>query len=134
MVIHHVGMVVKNIEKHYAKYFKEALGFNDISKIFTDENIGVKVAFINMNDKIFLELVEPIDDNSPVSNYLKKRGQTLHHLCFEVNDLEYECARLREKDYLITMAPIAAAAFDGRRVAFLMSKEENYLIELLETK
>jgi len=134
MVIHHIGLVVKNIEEHYEKYFHNALGYNNLSQVYVDDKIGVKVAFINMNDKIFLEFVEPLDDNSPVNNYLKKRGQTLHHLCFEVENLEAECEQLRNKNYLITMPPTPAVAFNGRRVVFLMAKDENFLIELLETK
>jgi methylmalonyl-CoA/ethylmalonyl-CoA epimerase len=134
MVIHHIGLVVKNIEEHYEKYFRDSLGYDNLSQIYIDDKIGVKVAFINMNDKIFLEFVEPLDEKSPVNNYLKKRGQTLHHLCFEVEDIEVECANLRGKNYLITMPPTPAIAFDGRRVVFLMAKEEDFLIELLETK
>jgi len=134
MIIHHVGLVVNNIEEHFKKYFCEALGYTEIGPIYKDENIGVYVAFINMNDKIYLELVQPIDIQSPVSNYLKKFGQTLHHLCFEVEDIDAECSRLRGLKYMVTMQPIPAVAFKGKRVAFLMSKEENYLIELLEQK
>jgi methylmalonyl-CoA/ethylmalonyl-CoA epimerase len=134
MVIHHIGLVVKNIEEHYEKYFHNSLGYDNLSQIFIDEKIGVKVAFINMNDKIFLEFVEPLNENSPVNNYLRKHGQTLHHLCFEVENLEAECELLRDKNYLITMPPTPAVAFGGRRVVFLMAKEEDFLIELLETK
>jgi methylmalonyl-CoA/ethylmalonyl-CoA epimerase len=134
MVIHHIGLIVNNIEEHYTKYFRNALGYTGISQTYKDEKIGVRVAFINMNDKIYLEFVEPLNDKSPVYNFLQKRGQSLHHLCFEVENIETECVRLREKNYFITMSPTPAVAFNGRRVAFLMSKEENFLIELLEEK
>lgn len=134
MIIHHIGMVVKDINHHYQKYFKEALGFDEISQTFTDEKIGVKVAFINMNNKIFLELVQPIDEKSPVFNFLQKRGQTLHHLCFEVDNVESMCNELRNKNYMITMPPTPAVAFEGRSVAFLISADENYLIELVQKK
>lgn len=132
MVIHHIGVVVRNIEGHFQKYFCDALGYQEISETYRDETIGVFVAFINMNDKIYLELVQPIDDKSPVYNYLQKRGQSLHHLCFEVDDINAECERLRSKNYMVTFPPTPAVAFRGRNVAFLMSKDENYLIELLQ--
>ncbi|MEW6195429.1 MAG: VOC family protein [Bacteroidota bacterium] len=132
MIIHHVGLIVKNIEKHYSKFFMDTLGYKEISQIYNDYNIGVRVAFINLNNKIYLELVEPLKENSPVSNYLQKFGQSLHHLCFEVDNLEIECERLRNNNYFITMPPTPAVAFEGRKVAFLMSKDENYLIELLQ--
>jgi methylmalonyl-CoA/ethylmalonyl-CoA epimerase len=132
MIIHHIGLVVKDIESHYRQYFHDALGYQEISPVYRDETIGVLVAFINMNDKIFLELVQPISDKSPVQNFLQKRGQTLHHLCFEVDDITKECEHLRNNNYMITMQPTPAVAFNGRNVAFLMSKDENYLIELLQ--
>lgn len=132
MIVHHIGLVVKNIEEHYNRYYYSALGFNEISKIFVDKIIGVKVAFINLNNKIYLELIEPIDNSSPVFNFLQKRGSSLHHLCFEVENIHYECERLREFNYLVTLSPTPAVAFDNRKIAFLMSKEENFLIELLE--
>jgi methylmalonyl-CoA/ethylmalonyl-CoA epimerase len=132
MIIHHIGMVVKNIEEHFQKHFKDALGYEDISQTYNDEKIGVRVAFINMNDKIYLELVQPIDEKSPVYNFLQKRGQTLHHLCFEVDNIEIKCNELRNKNYMVTMPPTPAVAFGGRNVAFLMSKDENYLIELVQ--
>ncbi len=132
MEIHHIGLVVNDIKLHYENYYKNALGYNEISEIFRDDKIGVYVAFINLNNKIYLELVQPLDENSPVYNFLKKRGQTLHHLCFMVENINDECNRLREHNYFITMQPIPAKAFNGRKVAFLMSKDENHLIELLE--
>jgi methylmalonyl-CoA/ethylmalonyl-CoA epimerase len=134
MIIHHIGLVVNNIEEHFRKYFCDALGYKEIGQTFVDTRIGVAVAFINLNDKIFLELVQPLDDKSPVQGYLKKRGQTLHHLCFEVEKIDEECERLRSKDYMITMQPTPAVAFNNRRVAFLISRDEDYLIELLEQK
>ena len=134
MVIHHIGLVVNNIDEHYQKYFKNALGFSEISETFCDETIGVFIAFINMNDKVILELIQPIDDNSMVANFLQKHGQSLHHLCFEVEDINSKCEQLRNTNYLVTMPPTPAAAFNGRKVAFLMSKAENYFIELLEKK
>jgi methylmalonyl-CoA/ethylmalonyl-CoA epimerase len=132
MIIHHIGMVVRDIDDHFQKYFKNALGYDDISQTYHDEKIGVNVAFINLNDKIYLELVQPIDEKSPVHNFLQKRGQTLHHLCFEVDNIELKCEELRNKNYMVTMPPTPAVAFGGRNVAFLMSKDENYLIELVQ--
>jgi methylmalonyl-CoA/ethylmalonyl-CoA epimerase len=132
MEIHHIGMVVKDINEHYTKYFGKALKCGELSQIYKDEKIGVNVAFVNLNNKIYLEFVEPLNDKSPVHNFLQKRGQSLHHLCFEVDDIEAECSNMQKESYFVTMSPTPAVAFNGRKVAFLLSKEANYLIELLE--
>ena len=59
------------------------------------------------------------------------RGGGLHHLCYLVEDLETSLTRLRAKGCLITSPPKPAVAFEGRRVAFLVTRERQ-LVELLE--
>ena len=132
MELHHIGMVVNNIAEHYKKYFSLLLRSAELSQIYKDEKLGVNVAFVKLNDKIYLEFVESLDNKSPIYNFLQKHGQSLHHLCFEVDNIETECSNMRKENYFITIPPTPAVAFNGRKVAFLLSKEADYLIELLE--
>jgi methylmalonyl-CoA/ethylmalonyl-CoA epimerase len=132
MEIHHIGLVVNSIKEHYTKYFSGFLKCAELSQVYMDEKLGVNVAFVNMNNKIYLEFVEPLNNNSPVYNFLQKHGQALHHMCFEVDNIEIECSNLQKGNYFITLPPTPAVAFNGRKVAFLLSKEADYLIELLE--
>lgn len=134
MEIHHIGLVVHNIREHYTKYFSSIFNEADLSKIYEDTKLGVNVALVNLNGRINLEFIEPTSPNSPVYNFLHKYGQSLHHLCFEVEDIEKECEILQKGAYIMTVPPTPADAFNGRKVAFLISKEAGYLIELLEKK
>ena len=76
------------------------------------------------------ELVEPASEASPVSNFLKKGGG-LHHVCYEIDDLESGLREARGVGLVIVSAPASAVAFDGRRIAWVCSKKR-LLMELLE--
>ena len=79
-----------------------------------------------------LELICPTAPDSPIAAFLQKRGPGLHHLCFEVDDIEAEMARLkREGAHLLNETP--SAGVGGSRIAFLHpSDAAGVLIELVE--
>ncbi len=74
--------------------------------------------------------MEPASDLSPVSNFLKKGGG-LHHVCYEIDDLESGLREARATGLAIVAAPTPAVAFDGRRIAWVCSRSR-LLMELLE--
>jgi catechol 2,3-dioxygenase-like lactoylglutathione lyase family enzyme len=82
-----------------------------LSMIFT----AVRVAFFSPADtrnRVF-ELVEPDNEVSPVSNFLKKRVG-LHHVCYEIDDLELGLQEARSVGLVIVSGPTPAVAFGGR--------------------
>jgi methylmalonyl-CoA/ethylmalonyl-CoA epimerase len=129
--LHHVGFVVASIEQ-VAPGFAESIDGRWDGKIIHDPNQSVRVAFIRENSKLgrMLELVEPAGQNSPVTGFLK-RGGGLHHLCYEASDLEKQLELSRRQGGLITRPPLPAAAFGGRRIAWVYTKNK-LLIEYLE--
>jgi methylmalonyl-CoA/ethylmalonyl-CoA epimerase len=78
------------------------------------------------------ELVEPAGDASPVNGFLKKGGG-LHHVCYEIDDLEAGLELAQEVGLAIVAAPAPAVAFGGRRIAWVCSKSR-LLMELLERR
>ena len=84
--LNHVGVATPSIEKSVALY-RDMLGATKIHDKFAMEEQGVWVCFVDLpNSQI--ELIEPIDDTSPVAGFLKQNpagGQ--HHICFEVEDI-----------------------------------------------
>jgi len=93
--LHHIGVVVPNIQ--------ESLG--EITKYLKFETIGlptligsqkVNVCFLKI-EQVYLELIEPAEQNSPISNFLNREGGGFHHLCFEVKDIHHEIKELEKK-------------------------------------
>jgi len=102
------------------------------SKIFADPHQKVKVAFLTTRPgDAQVELIEPAGDDSPVLRFLSEKGGGLHHACYEVAELEQELNDFRARGSLLVKRPKPAVAFQGRRIAWVMTPEK-FLIELLE--
>lgn len=100
MVFDHIGIAVKNIEDYYERVLKP-LGFNSISKCFVHEEQQVKVAFVSTDKGINIELVEPLDADSPVTGILERGMGGLYHLGFLTNQLEADIAELKSKKFKV---------------------------------
>jgi methylmalonyl-CoA/ethylmalonyl-CoA epimerase len=128
---HHVGFVVASIEPS-VESFAQSLAAEWDGHIIHDPNQGVRVTFLrtpHAADPLF-ELVEPAGENAPVQTFLK-RGGGLHHICYEVENLDQALTRMRTLGGLITRPPLPAVAFRGRRIAWVYTKNK-LLIEYLE--
>jgi methylmalonyl-CoA/ethylmalonyl-CoA epimerase len=102
-------------------------------EIYEDPDHGVRVAFvITHSGDAAVELVQPRPGGSPIDRFLHERGGGLHHACYETENLEERLAEMRGKGASIVRRPKAAVAFQGRRVAWVLTPER-FLIELLET-
>lgn len=92
---------------------------------------GVRVAFIPLRD-CNVELLEPLAEDSPVGRFLQKRGSGVHHLAFEVDDIEARLAELAEQGVeLVDRTPRRGAG--GKLIAFLHPRSTGgVLIELCQ--
>jgi methylmalonyl-CoA/ethylmalonyl-CoA epimerase len=131
MRLHHLGFVVADIASAMPGFLR-AMGASWDSQIFTDPNQKVKVAFLNTRPgDAQVELVQPDGGDSPVLRFLNEKGGGLHHACYEVEDLEQELSDFRGRGCLIVKRPKPAVAFQGRRIAWVLTPEK-FLVELLE--
>jgi methylmalonyl-CoA epimerase len=123
----HIGIAVKSLDA--AKIY-EALGLT-IEHVETVETQGVRTAFLAAGDAM-IELLEPLGPQSIIAKFIEKRGEGIHHICFRVDDIEAQLARLQQQGYrLINESPVPGA--HGCRVAFLHPAAGNgVLIELSE--
>jgi len=129
--LHHVGFVVANIEAAMPGFLRSLAADWD-GQVFHDPLQKVRVAFLATRAQDpAIELVEPAGDDSPVLRFLRERGGGLHHVCYEVADLEEELAAFRSRGALIAKRPLPAVAFAGRRIAWVITSEK-LLVELLE--
>lgn len=129
MKMHHVGIVVENLEA-WGEAYARSLGLVQHSEIFCDPIQKVRVQFWRDEETSLLELIEPAAPDSPVARALK-RGGGLNHLCYEVDDIEHQVADAVADGAILVVAPIPAVAFSGHRIAFVYFRKVG-LVEFVE--
>jgi methylmalonyl-CoA epimerase len=126
--IDHIAIVVENLDAALNVY-RDALGMpvTDVREMAEQD---VKMAFLPTGDSE-IELLEPLHADSGIGKYLAKRGEGLHHICLEVDDIEATLADLKLKGaQLIDETPRTGAY---GRIAFIHPKgAHGVLIELVE--
>jgi len=130
-LLHHLGCVVRSISI-VADAFAASISANWDGQIIHDPLQRVRVAFfkpVDTRNPVY-ELVEPAGADSPVTNFLK-RGGGLHHVCYEIDDLQAGLGDAKSSGYVMVSPPKPAVAFGGRRIAWICSKNR-LLVELLE--
>jgi len=126
--INHVAIVVENIDDAL-KFWRDQLGLS-LDHIEDVPSQASKVAFLPVGEGE-VELVQPTNPESGLGKYIEKRGEGMHHLCIEVEDIAGVLQMLKEKGVrLIDEEP---QDLPGRRMAFIHPKAANgVLIELYE--
>lgn len=127
--INHLGIAVKSIDDH-KNYYQNTLGAA-FEGVETVEDQKVKVGFFKVGD-VRLELLEPTSDDSPISAFLEKRGEGLHHVAYTVDDIQSRLDALKADGVrLIDETPRPGA--HHTRIAFLHPKaSKGVLTELCE--
>ena len=132
MKLHHIGIVVKNIQKSLGE-LNQYLNFESTTVPSLVGSQKVNICFLKTNN-VFLELIEPAQENSPISDFVKKKGG-FHHLCFEVDDIHVELERMKKNGARVIVDVVKG--FENRLTAFVMLDMKNTncnLIELAEKK
>ena len=91
MKIDHIAIAVNDVESA-VKQYREAFGVTDV-EFETIETEGVKVAILHLSNGR-IELMQPTNDNSPIKKFLEKKGEGLHHIALETDDIESEVTRM----------------------------------------
>lgn len=125
----HIAVAVHNVEEA-AHFYQDMLGL-ELRNVEVVKEQKTKVGFFSIGTTN-IELVEPATEDSPLVKFLETKGPGIHHLCFEVDDIDQEIKKLIEKGaLLIDKEPRPGA--HGTRVAFLHPKGTGgVLIELSE--
>ena len=129
--LHHFGFVVSDISAGL-EGFGRSLDAKWDGRIFEDPQQKVKVALLvtSPSDPL-IELVEPATPDSPVQRFLTEQGGGLHHVCYQVHELERYIIDLKARRCMLIRHPKPAVAFAGRRIAWIRTGEK-LLVELLE--
>jgi len=125
----HVGVAVKNLDEAI-KVYCDILGFK-LEGVHTLPERKVRVAFLSTGSEAKIELLEPIDSDSPVARFIENRGEGIHHVAVKVDNIEAALENLKQKGVvLIDEKPRIGA--EGKKVAFIHPKSTmGVLLELV---
>jgi methylmalonyl-CoA/ethylmalonyl-CoA epimerase len=129
--VEHIGIAVKDLANANALFEKL---FNQAHyKVEEVESEGVSTSFFRVGETK-IELLQALSSDSPIAKFIEKRGEGIHHIAFEVDDIHSEMKRLQNEGFeLIHTEPKDGA--DNKRICFLHPKSTNgVLIELCQEK
>jgi methylmalonyl-CoA/ethylmalonyl-CoA epimerase len=136
----HIGLVVEKIDEF--QRIMRVFQPKEVTDPMADPIQKVAASFVTVGEghDVYVELLEPADETSPITKFLRKRGGGLHHLCFEVDDIDGATKMLLDEGFRVVVPPVDCPTYDanlGRecsgmtRIAFFMMTEF-FLIELIE--
>jgi methylmalonyl-CoA/ethylmalonyl-CoA epimerase len=92
--IHHIGIAVHDLDKAL-RFYRDTLGLH-VHAQDTVQDQGVKAALLTIG-RSEIELLEPLSPDSPVGKFLERKGEGLHHICFQTPDVDSELEGLKQK-------------------------------------
>lgn len=123
---HHIGCAVDQLDETYATY-AGALGLERRSRSFDIASQHVRVCFVELGDRFYLELITPLNEKARLTGFLKVG---FYHLCFLVDDLRAARAHLTASRFT-ELPAFASDAFAGNPCQFFVSPD-SHLIELAQ--
>jgi len=127
--IEHIGIAVKDLNSSNALFTK--LFGKPAYKLEEVASEGVRTSFFESGPNK-IELLEGTHENSPISKFIEKKGEGIHHIAFAVDDIVAEIARLKEEGFIVLNETPKKGA-DNKLVAFLHPKSSNgVLVELCQ--
>jgi methylmalonyl-CoA epimerase len=128
--IDHVAIIVRNIDQALA-FYRDILGIlpGEIRDVPTEQ---VRIAFLPLGGPggSEIELIEPTVPDSSLAKFLEKRGEGLHHICLEVDNIEVALQEMQERVPVLDQQPRVAA--EGRAIFVHPKGTNGVLLELLE--
>ena len=127
--IDHIGIATTKIADAVG-FYTDGLGLKVEHEIEVAEQ-KVKTAFLQIGD-VWVELLEGTSEDSPIAKYVDKRGPGIHHICYEVQDIEKALASLKEQGYKLIDETPRKGAHD-KLIAFVHPKSSGgVLVELAQ--
>ena len=114
--ISHVAFAVVNLDRA-CEFYRDVMGAEIVGRKIVPEQ-KAEVAFVRLEGTAKLELLAPTSDDSPIGRFLAKHGPGIHHVCFEVDDLERQLESLADHGVKLVDAKPHRGA-EGDQIAFL---------------
>lgn len=129
MEFHHIGVIVKNINLALP-YLKKLLNSKKKSNIIIDKKWKIKILFIEHKKKILFEIIEPLNNKSPISKSLENNINIINHIAFISKNFKKDKDMIIANGCIPVTKALKASAFK-KKIQFFLTKEK-FLIELIE--
>ncbi len=130
MTIDHICIAVKEIEDGIT-YWEKVFGYKQMTRIVVNSLQKVKVAFLKKENSLTIKIIEPLNENLSLVNFVS-RGGGFHHICFRCDNINDGIKELKEKGLITLVPPQAGEAFNNHEIAFLLGRY-GLNIELIDT-
>jgi methylmalonyl-CoA/ethylmalonyl-CoA epimerase len=130
MVIDHICFAVKDLNDGII-YWEKVFGYKQMTRIIINSRQKVKVIFLKKADSILIKLIEPIESNQSLLNFVKNGGG-FHHICFKCNNIDEKVSELKDKGLLTLVPPQPGEAFNNHNIAFMLARY-GINIEIIDT-
>ena len=122
--INHIGIAVKSLEDHIP-FYRDVLGLTleGIEEV-ADQNVRVAIFKVG---EVHIELLEPLSEDSPIAKFMDKKGEGMHHIAYQTDDIREELSKFQEKEIqLIDEEPRSGA--HETQIAFLHPKSSGRVL------
>lgn len=130
MIIDHICFAVNNTCDAVA-YWEKIFGYRQMTQTVENTLQKVKVTFLNKEGSITVKLIEPVEGNLSLINFVTRTGG-FHHLCFRCDDINDKIEELTGKGLRLLTPPQPGEAFNRSNIAFLLARW-GLNIELIDT-
>ena len=129
--LHHIAVVVRDIDKA-VKYY-QSLGIATVGRevIFPESKPNIRAKFVNMGP-VPIELIQPLEGESPYKEFLDSKGEGVQHIAFAVDNLDEETDKLVDKGVSVIVKGKAPAAFGSISAHFDTRQVGNFAIQLIQ--
>jgi methylmalonyl-CoA/ethylmalonyl-CoA epimerase len=130
MIIDHICFAVKDLEEGI-EYWERVFDYKQMTGIVVNTLQKVKVTFLTKENSLTVKLIEPLESNHSLLNFVG-RGGGFHHICFKCDNIEDGLTDLKDKGLITLVPPQPGEAFNNKKIAFLLAKY-GLNIELIDT-
>lgn len=130
MVIDHICFAVKELQPA-ADYWCRVFDYHQKTRIITNTRQKVKVVFISKPGSLTIKLIEPLETNRSLIEFVS-RGGGFHHICFKCSDMGATISDLKTRGLIMLVPPQPGEAFNNHDIAFLLTRN-GLNIELIDT-
>ena len=131
MKIDHICFAVKRLEEG-VEYWKETFDYCEMTKPVINTRQKVKVIFLEKENSLLVKLIEPLENNKSLKNFVEFGGG-FHHICFWCDNLVTTMNVLKKKDVKLLVPPQPGEAFNNNNIAFYLAKFKT-TFELIDTR